>query len=110
MAILDGRTADKNEVGLLMATGGRDEAAADGGRRSTTDRGATAPGMSHGAPAPCSAAHLRLALLPAIAIVLALIVGAIVMILSSPLVTGGLNLGLPLDGLRRARRRARSGR
>ena len=25
VAVLDGRTADKNEVGLLMATGGRDD-------------------------------------------------------------------------------------
>ena len=31
VAVLDGRTADKNEVGLLMATGGRDPAAAKQG-------------------------------------------------------------------------------
>jgi simple sugar transport system ATP-binding protein len=28
VAVLDGRTADKNEVGLLMATGGAERAAA----------------------------------------------------------------------------------
>lgn len=39
---------------------------------------------------------MRLGLLPALAIVLALLVGAVVMIASSPLVRGSLNLGLPL--------------
>jgi ABC-type uncharacterized transport system permease subunit len=39
---------------------------------------------------------LRLVLLPATAILLALLVGAAIMILSSPLVRGGLNFGLPL--------------
>ncbi len=39
---------------------------------------------------------LRLTLLPATAILLALVVGAVIMIASSPLVRGGLNLALPL--------------
>lgn len=39
---------------------------------------------------------LNLAVLPAAAILLALIVGAVIMILSSPLVRGGFNLTLPL--------------
>ena len=42
VGMVDGRTADKNEVGLLMATGGRETAAegADSGR--DTDPGTTA--------------------------------------------------------------------
>lgn len=39
---------------------------------------------------------LRVTLLPATAILLALLVGAVIMIASSPLVRGGLNLALPL--------------
>jgi hypothetical protein len=31
VALLDGRTADKNEVGLLMATGGREAASHEQG-------------------------------------------------------------------------------
>ena len=39
---------------------------------------------------------VRLGLLPAMAILLALVVGAVIMIASSPLVSGSLDLGLPL--------------
>ena len=39
---------------------------------------------------------VRLGLLPAMAILLALVVGAVIMIASSPLVAGSLDLGLPL--------------
>ena len=38
VAVVDGRTADKNEVGLLMATGGR-----GAGRRSRRGRRRDAP-------------------------------------------------------------------
>jgi general nucleoside transport system ATP-binding protein len=31
VGVFDGRTADKNEVGLMMATGGREQTSADEG-------------------------------------------------------------------------------
>jgi len=46
-------------------------------------------------PAGVAARWLRLLLLPAAAIVLALVVGAVIMIASSPLVRGNLNFALP---------------
>ena len=83
--VLDGRTADREEIGLLMATGGRES-------------GIQAPIVEE---ASCTAIGPLLrrvrdvALLPTIAILLALVFGAILMILSSPLVKG-FDLTLPI--------------
>ena len=74
VAVRDGRTADKNEIGLLMATGGRTRPRT---RRSAGDRheprGARRSPTVGGACGPCLA-------VPLVAIVLALIVGAVVIV------------------------------
>ena len=58
VAIRDGRTADKNEIGLLMATGGREVANGDGGTRRVNDRAdprlaASSPCRSSRSSCPC---------------------------------------------------------
>ncbi len=90
VAVLDGRTADREDVGLLMATGGR------GGGRPAADPGGCAV-TAAAAPArrPLGRRILDVTLLPAIAIGLALIFGAVLMILSSPLIRG-FDLFLPI--------------
>ena len=64
VAVRDGRTADKNEIGLLMATGGRTQAAPRRRRAGVTADGRTRP--------PAAAALGRRWPVPAVAIILAL--------------------------------------
>ena len=88
VGLRDGRTADKNDVGLLMATGGR----ADGGDGTADWRAAGArherpPRAARGASSRCRS----------ISVVLSVIVGSLVIIFSQWLVTGELSPGLALD-------------
>ncbi len=78
--VVDGRTASKEAIGLLMATGGRAEGAGERGevRVSTIDR--------------LLSRSLRGQLaLTGGAVLLALVVGAILMTLTSPIITGSLD-------------------
>ena len=99
----DGRTADKNEVGLLMATGGRERPT-----RPVMAADRRGPGAQH-ERAPQLAPGAILAL-PLISIVLSVLVGSLVIIFvrsgSSP---AKLSPGLAARRLQRARSRARSG-
>ena len=85
VAIVDGRTADKNEVGLLMATGGERDAdgRGTGDDRMTAGRAPTRDRAARLAPRPGRSSPL-----PVISIVLSLLVGAVVIIVSELLVTG----------------------
>ena len=98
-------TADKNEVGLLMATGGRGSAGHGERPADVTRRDATATPVEP-PPAPRVRSRRtwgRSSPLPLVSILLALIVGAFVILVSQLVVPGQeFDLRLPLDGLRRA--------
>jgi general nucleoside transport system ATP-binding protein len=55
VAVVDGRTADRNEVGLLMATGARQEAAVASGAISVEEAASTVPTVPPEPPAPPAA-------------------------------------------------------
>ena len=100
VAELDGRTADKSEVGLLMATGGQ-----DGAGRPEGGTGVSGPANErHARPglrtriANAIVASIQPIAEPLVAIVLALLVGAVGITMFSGLLAGHSNfdVGLPV--------------
>ncbi len=89
VALVDGPTAEREEIGLLMAAGRRRSRRRDGGRRRR--RRSAVPGLMR---------FLRrawaLAAVPTVSILLALLLGSLLIIASSLATEGSLNLLLPL--------------
>ena len=116
VALIDGRTAEREEVGLLMATGG-----ARAGSQRQPRRTAVMTASRPGPTAPSQPAR-RLAAWPArgrsgrsprcplASVFLALVVAGVIILVSSVVTTGSLDLDPAVRGLRRAARRRRSAR
>ena len=102
VGMVDGRTADKNEVGLLMATGGREtaaagadpEAAVDPRRTQRVTRRRARPGQRRDDDVTRGRRIWAIIALPLISIVLSVLVGSLVIIASEWLVAGQLEPGL----------------
>ena len=103
VATVDGRTADREDVGLLMATGRRDAVAG-----CHQDGGGASAWLTTSAPRPADASRVirtaaflrrvrRASLIPALAVLLGLLAGAIVIIVANALAGEGWNLLLPIE-------------